>query len=196
MKIRGPVFFSLVAAIVLVGAFYPHQADISEKESILIHTMICCLKQLHYQPQELNDDFSKKVFKLYLDRIDGGRRWLTQNEVDELKKFELEIDDETEEGSFDFFDASIELLNAGVIRSKGFYTEILAEPFDFKKSESIELDSEKKAFAKNEKELRKYWHKSLKYDALTKLANKLKAQKSTDEVDKAKSYEESAKKKK
>ncbi len=185
MKIRGPVFFSLIAVIVLVGAFYPHQMDNSEKESILIHTMIGGLKQFHYQPQDLNDEFSKKVFKLYLDRIDGGSRWLTQNEVDILKKFELEIDDETEEGIFDFFDTSIQLLDAGVIRSKGFYTEILAKPFDFKKDEFIELDNEKKPFAKNEKELRKYWHKSLKYDVMIKLASKLEAQKNTDEADEA-----------
>ena len=72
MKIRGPVFFSLIAIILLVGAFYPHAVNNSEKESILIHTMIGGLKQLHYQPQDMNDEFSKKVFKLYLDRIDSG----------------------------------------------------------------------------------------------------------------------------
>ncbi len=181
MKFRGPVFFSLIALILLVGAFYPHQGDNSEKESILIHTMIGGLKQLHFQPQEMNDDFSKKVFKLYLDRIDGGRRWLTQKEVDKLKTFELDIDNESEEGNFAFFDASVELLEAGINRSKNFYTEILAEPFDFEKNETIELESEKKPFAKNEKELRKYWYESLKYETMTRLANKRESQKVLEE---------------
>jgi carboxyl-terminal processing protease len=191
MKFRGTVFFSLIAVILLVGAFYPHAVNNSEKESILIHTMIGGLSQLHYQPQVMNDEFSKKVFKLYLDRLDGGRRWLTEKEVDKLKKYELEIDDETEAGKYDFFDASIELLKLGITRSKKFYTEILAKPFDFKKNEKIELDGKKKPFAKNEKELRKYWYESLKYETMTKLASKIEAQKSNTETDQEKkSYED------
>ncbi len=190
MKIRGPVFFSLIAIILLVGAFYPHAVNNSEKESILIHTMIGGLKQLHYQPQEMDDEFSKKVFKLYLDRLDGGRRWFTQKDVDQLKRFELQIDNESEEGNFDFFDASVELLEAGINRSKSFYTEILAEPFNFEKNETIELNSEKKPFAKNEKELRKYWYESLKYETMTKLASKLETQESGIEDTEVKSFEE------
>ena len=178
MKFRGPVFFSLIAVVVFAVAFYyPQEVDVSEKESILMHTMLGGLKQLHYQPQDMDDEFSKKVFKLYLNRIDGGRRWLTQSEVDQLKTYELEIDDEAEAGNYDFFDISVDLLDAGIKRAKGIYTEILAEPFDFKKKENIELEGEKKPFAKNEKQLREYWYKSLKYETMTRLANKLESQK-------------------
>jgi len=190
MKFRGPVFFSLIAVILLVGAFYPHQVNQSEKESILIHTMIGGLKQLHYQPQDMDDEFSKNVYKLYIDRIDGGRRWFTQKDVDKLKKYELQIDNETEEGTFEFFDASVELLNSGIDRSKKFYTEILAKPFDFNADETIELDNEKKPFAKNEKELKEYWYKSLKYETMTRLATKLEAQESESFEGTKKSTEE------
>ena len=34
MKFRGPVFFSIIALILLVGAFYPQEVNLSEKESI------------------------------------------------------------------------------------------------------------------------------------------------------------------
>ena len=114
MKFRGPVFFSIIALILLVGAFYPQEVNLSEKESILIHTMLGGLKQLHYQPHDMDDEFSKKVFDLYLNRIDGGRRWLTQNEVDKLKLYELDIDNEAEAGNFKFFDTSLELLEVGI----------------------------------------------------------------------------------
>lgn len=190
MKFKGPVFFSLLAIVLFVGAFYPQQVNVSEKEAILIHTMLGGLKELHYQPQDLDDQFSKKVFQLYLDRIDGARRWLTQNEIDKLKRFELQIDDEAEAGNYDFFDASIEELDASFIRAKKLYTEILAKPFDFDKKETIDLDSEKKPFAKNEKELRQYWYESLKYETMTRLADKLKTQESGIKEGEAKSFDQ------
>ncbi len=190
MKFRGPVFFSLVAVVLLVGAFYPHEVNVSEKESILMHTMLGGLKQLHYQPQDMDDDFSKKVFQLYLNRIDGGRRWLTQNEVDQLKNYELKIDDEAKAGNYDFFDKSVKLLENGIKRSKDIYTEILAKPFDFKKNETIELTGDKKAFAKNEKELRDYWYKSLKYETMTELTKKLEQNEKLEKSEDKKSFDE------
>jgi carboxyl-terminal processing protease len=190
MKFRGPVFLSIVAIILLMlGAFYPSQEKASEKESILMHTMLGGLNQLHYQPLNLDDEFSKKVFRLYLDRIDGGRRWLIQKDVDELKQFELDIDNESEAGNFDYFDHSLKLLESGISRAKKIYADILSKPFDFDKDETFEIEDEDKPFAKNEKELKEYWHKSLKYETMTRLANKLEKQKNNSEADKAASIE-------
>ena len=85
MKFRGPVFFSILLLGVLFSAFYPiRPAEQGEKEAVLIRYMLEGLKQLHYQPQTINDNFSEKVYDLYLDRVDSGLRWLTQEDIAKL----------------------------------------------------------------------------------------------------------------
>ncbi len=179
MKMRGPFFFSLIV-IVAIGMYLP-TIDHSEKETILMQTMLSGLEQLHFNPISLDDDFSKRAYDLYLDRIDNGRRWLTQEDVDQLSVYKLEVDNQVEGGSYEFFDLSEQLLNGGIKKAEGFYKELLSKPFDFTKDESIELDGDKKSFAKNDAQLKDYWRKSLKYEVMTRYYDKLEDQKTLEE---------------
>lgn len=193
MKLRGPFFYSIIAVVVLVlgAAIYP-KPDTSAKEAILMQTILSGMNQLHYRPQVVNDEFSSRVFDLYVERIDESKRWLLQSDVDQLKSHRLQLDDQALAGNFEFFDLSVDLLQKGINNTKSYYKEILSKPFDFNKDEEIELDGEKKALAKNEAELKEYWRKSLKYETLIRLNNKMEKQegaKEEDEVEK-KTFEE------
>ncbi len=188
MKVRGPIFLSLIAIAFAVWSFTP-SADRSEKEAIMIQTMLSGLEQLHFNPVEIDDQFSKRVYDLYMDRIDGGHRWLTQKDVARLEKHRLDIDDQTLKASFPFFDLSEQLLIEGIGKAEGFYQDILAKPFDYTAKESIEFDGEKKPFAKDDAELKDYWRKSLKYEVMARLADKIEAQ-SQEDVEEKEAAEE------
>ncbi|MCP3930433.1 MAG: tail-specific protease [Bacteroidetes bacterium] len=189
MKIKGSLFLSFVVIIGLAATFYP-QVDMAEKESVIMQTLLNGLGQLHYQPQAINDEFSQKVYSLYLDRIDSGHRFLTQADVEQLKIYELQIDDESNNGTYEFFDLSVELLNAALNKTETYYQEILAKPFDFSKNEMVELDGEKKEFAENNEELKEYWRKSMKYEVLTRLTSEIEAQEKIEEESEKKNFEE------
>lgn len=168
--------FVFVLAAVVIGAYIPFNQNNAEKESILIQTMIQGLNQLHYQPLALDDDFSQKAFDAYLDRIDPARRWLTQEDVVALKQFENGIDDQIDRGSFEMLDLAIERLEAGLAKTKTYFEDILSQPFDLDKQEVMNLDYENKPFAKNNEELKDYWYKSLKYETINRVYNKIKTQ--------------------
>ncbi len=189
MKLRGPIFFSVLLVTLLIAAFYP-KVDNQEKEALLMFSVLKIMGQLHFQPQAVDDNFSQKVFDLYLDRIDSGKRFLTQEDLRQLEKYKKELDDEALAGNFDFFDLSLELLNAGIDKTQGFYREILAQPFDLSKTESIELDSEKRDYPKNDAELKAFWEKYLKYEVVTRVADNLEAQKQVGEEGERKSVEQ------
>ena len=55
--------------------------------------MTFVLEKGHYSPVEINDDFSKKVYKKYLDNIDPTKRFFIQSDIDEFSKYETSIDD-------------------------------------------------------------------------------------------------------
>lgn len=176
MKLRTPILLGLVGVgIFALAASWSRRSD-ADKESLLFQALVNGLEQLHYQPVAINDDFSKKAYKLYLHRLDGGKRWLTQPDIAQLKKYELLIDDEAKEGKFGFFNITLDLINNSITKTQGYYRDILSKPFDFKASEELELDGDKRDWAKNDQELRQYWHQMLKYETLTRVADKLEEQ--------------------
>ena len=183
MKIRGSIFLSVALVLLLIGANNPlkKKNDSPEKEAMVMQTMLEGLKQLHFQHMTLDDAFSTKAYHLYLDRIDGGRRYLTQEDIKKLKGFENELDDEALAGQYTFFNTSLDLLNDGIEKAKEYYREILSQPFDFTKEEFLNTDYENKAFAKNDAELKEYWRKNLKNEVLSRVYNKLKDQKKAAE---------------
>lgn len=188
MKFRGPLFFSIVILAFLVAAYYP-RVNNTEKEAVLMHTILNGLNQLHYNPEEIDDDFSSKLFDLYLDRIDGGHRFLNQDDVNKLAAFKDQLDDEALSGTYDFFNLSVDLLEQGLKKTQSYYQEALAKPFDFTVDESVEMDGEKRAFAKNDTELKEYWRKYMKYETLTSLNEKLEEQEKLKEGEEKKTVE-------
>lgn len=176
MKIKGPFFFSILALTLLGAAFYIPYGDNKEKESVLIQNILQTLNKFHYQPQSINDEFSQKSMTVYLERLDGGRRYLTQSDINRLKKFEKDLDNQAKAGSFEFFDLSVELLEAGMSKAKAFYEEFIEEPFDYELKESIELDPDKRGYAADEKGLKEFWRKYIKYQIMIRLEDKLDQQ--------------------
>lgn len=45
---------------------------------------------------------SKTIFKSYMDKMDGYKRYFTQKDVEQLKKYEMSIDDQINALKFDF----------------------------------------------------------------------------------------------
>lgn len=172
MKLKTPVFFSVVVGAFLLFAFYP-KTDPTQKEVVLLQTLLSGIDQLHYNPRKIDDSFSEDLFKLYLERIDAGKRFLLQQEVDQLKPFEKQLDDQLQIGNISYFDKSLELLNNGIKRAEAIYQEVLKEPMVFNTQESFETDADKRKFPSNEKELKDLWRKMLKYETMTRLADKI-----------------------
>lgn len=189
MKYRGPIFASIVLVSALFFAFYP-KVDNAEKEAVLMRTMLNGLNQLHYNPQQINDDFSKKIYELSLERMDIGRRFFTQQDIDQLKPYELQLDDQVLTGTYQFFDLSLSLLNKGIDKAEGYYKEILAEPFTFDGQEDFELNGEKRDYAENDAQLKDFWRRYLKFETLTRIEENLKEQEEAGEEGEKKPFEE------
>lgn len=190
MKFRGPLFFSFLLIAFMVAAFYPKVVDQTEKEAMLMRTILTFMDRLHFNPKPINDEFSEELYKLYLDRIDGGRRFLTQENIEKLEPYKSMLDDEALSGTYNFFDLSLQELEKGIEKTQSFYRDILAQPFDFDKEEKIELDGDDRSWASNDAELKEYWRKYLKYEAMTRLARKLEKQQEKGEEGEKKPEEE------
>lgn len=148
-----------------------------EKEKVIQSTVIGILEQYHYEPEDLDDDFSNEVFDLFLSYIDSRKRFLTKEDLDMLEQFRYELDDQIQSGSFEFFNKATELLSERVKNVDEIYQEILAEPFDFDVDESFEFDPDNKMWSADDTTLKDTWRKQLKYDVLTDLSSLINKQK-------------------
>ncbi|MBP9133319.1 MAG: carboxy terminal-processing peptidase [Saprospiraceae bacterium] len=170
MKIKSFLIFGLIIGVVSLFALYPRQIeDPIEKEAVILKSVVNILERAHFKPKDINDDFSKKVYQSYLDLLDGGKRFLIQADVDKLKPYEKQIDDEILATKLNFFNASLDIINAAQSRVKSYYKEILAKPMTFNEKETISYDFEKMPYAKNEKELYARWEKILKANVLDEI---------------------------
>lgn len=169
MNFKNVIYLPAIAATLAFFAFFP--PNNGEKEAVLIQTLLGSLTTLHFEPVQIDDTFSEKAYDIYLDRLDGGRRFMTEKEVKQLEKYRTQIDDEANQGAYEFFNLSLQLFEAGVEKTQKYYRDALATDFDFSQSGVIELDGEKRGWAKNDKELQQYWADWAKYETLSRYAD-------------------------
>ena len=84
MTLRGPLFFSFLLGVFLLAAFYPKAVNDTEKETMLMRAILTFVDRMHYDAKAVDDEFSEELYDLYLEGIDGSRRFLTQEEVAKL----------------------------------------------------------------------------------------------------------------
>lgn len=131
------------------------------------------LEQGHYSPKRLDDNFSKQVFKTYLNSIDPDRTILLTSDIDALKQYETKIDDELRTGRMEFIPAVDAIYAKRLSESSAIYKSLLAKPFDFMVKESVALDMENEPYAANDAQRRENWRKRLKYMTLERYADAL-----------------------
>lgn len=175
MKNRFLILLAIPAVLITVFAYELYEQH-NDKDKVLIELISSSLRQVHYNPKNVNDDFSEDVFDLYIQRLDYGKRYFLQSDIERLETYRYEIDDQIGNRQFDFFDLSTTILEERFDDVNGFYQEILNQPFDFTIDESIEIDHENLEYAKTKEELRERWRKILKYQTMIRLDNLLNEQ--------------------
>jgi carboxyl-terminal processing protease len=186
MKLKSSVvFFSFLGIAGLayfmgvVNLFRPAMPS-PEKEAALMQAILQGLNRLHFQPKQIDDKFSQQVYNLYLKDLDGGKRFFLQSDIAQLQSFEKQLDDEANFGTFRFFDLSVALMDQTVLKTQGWYRDILSKPLDFSKNDQLEADGDKLNWAKDDAELRSRWEKQMKYDVLARVTDEMEKQEKPD----------------
>lgn len=188
MKIISIRYLFVFVGLLLLTSYSPTSTREISKEQLLMRLVRQNLEGRHYLENNIDDAFSKKVFKEYLEGFDYRKQFLTADDVAELSTFEIKIDDEIKAETFQLFDLSMQIRNKRWAEAKQYYQEILASPFDFSKDETYETDIKKIDFAKDEAELKERWRKYLKFEVLKRVYNTLEAEEKKDKKENVKTF--------
>lgn len=179
-RLKVGSYAGLVAAVFGLASyrFYEHSGPQSApgKEQVLVGTIVQGLSQAHYQPERIDDAFSKRVFDLALKRLDYRKKFLLQSDVAQLTKYQTDIDDETKRGTHEFLDLSTKLMADRTKQMQTLAHELLAQPFTFVADETIQTDFEKATFPTSAADQREQWRKLLKYETLVRVAEMMDEQ--------------------
>ncbi len=175
MKKNYKVVLLVTALSAILWSFIPTQKkEDPEKDKLLLDLLTMVLERGHYSPVASDDDFSKKVYKKYLNNIDPTNRIFIQSDIDEFQKYETSIDDMIKNKDLTFFNLTNERLLKRMKEARDIYEDVLSKPFDFNQKETINVDYEKMPFSKNKSDLKDRWRKQLKLQALSSITDKQK----------------------
>ncbi len=166
----------------------------TDKDAVILSALLKVLEKDHFNPIQLNDSLSSKLFDLYIEKLDYNKRFLLQEDVSSLEKWRYKLDDQIKDRKFDFFNLSHELITKRTVASSVLYEEFLKTPIkSINKGQKINLDPEKIKFASSKFELKTRWNEYMIYsiysDIYSKETAQQKAKLNSDTV-KLKSYTE------
>lgn len=173
-KVLPFVVLGIGVLLLLVAKSWGNEkSEPATKYEKILTTVADLLEQGHFSPKKLDDAFSKTVFNAFIDKMDPDKSILLAADVESLRKFENQIDNEMRTGKTELVPAIDKLFQLRMASAAKFYQEILLKPFDFSTPESVQLDGDKRLFAKTDAELKEFWRKRLKYMVLERYAEAL-----------------------
>ncbi|MBV1887666.1 MAG: carboxy terminal-processing peptidase, partial [Urechidicola sp.] len=140
--------------------------DNDEKDKLLVQIITYVLEQGHFEPKDMNDEFSANVYDDYLNQLDPFKRYFYESDIKEFSSFKNELDNQLMEYDLSFFNLTHERLLERMEESKALYKVVLEQPFDFDKSEEFNADYKNASYASSKKEMKERWRQQLKFSAI------------------------------
>ena len=167
MKKNFKVLFLAVFVGVASCSFTTKEFDDPNKDKLLLDLISYVLQKGHYDPKDINDEFSAGVYDDFINGLDPLKRYFIASDIIEFSRYKTEIDDQIKNKELVFFDVVYNKFLERMEDIKKIYPEVLATPFNFNTEESINVDYDNLEYAASKKELKERWRLQLKFTALS-----------------------------
>ena len=174
MRLSGLFVVSMFAMILIGSSSF--EGENPDKDKLLIEVIAYVMQRGHYNPKDIDNSFSEHVFDNFIQGIDGQHRFFLQSDINNLKRFRYEIDDQIKRADISFFNMTYDKLLTRMGQVKEFYSELLNDPFDFSIKDSINLNFEKLPYARTLNGLKELWRKRFKLSTLEYYSDLLEQQ--------------------
>lgn len=144
-------------------SFASSSFETDDKDKLLLDLIVYVLDRAHYEPKDINDDFSVSVYEDFIDVIDPTKRYFLESDIREFEQYKFQIDDQIKNTDISFFNLVYDRLMERMADAREIYQEVLDQPFDFSTAEVIDIDYDNQSYADSRESLKERWRKQLKY---------------------------------
>ncbi|UKN00944.1 carboxy terminal-processing peptidase [Paracrocinitomix mangrovi] len=127
------------------------------------------ISKYHYEAKPLDDALSKWLFWEFIESIDPTGFYYLKEDIDQLKRFELEIDDQIQNKTSQFFDEAVEIYHNRLLEVEKIINGQFEKGFDFNKKEVIDVSIDTTVYLSDLSQLKDRWRKWLKSSVLEEL---------------------------
>lgn len=182
---RNLAYVLMVLMVAVASCSFTNKTfENDDKDKLLLDLITYVLEKGHYEPKNIDDDFSVHVFEDFIDILDPTKRYFLASDIEDFEQYKFQIDDQIKNTDITFFNLVYGRLVERMNDVKGVYKTILNTPFDYSKEETISIAYEEATFVETKKELQERWRKQLKYATLGTYDSKLSRHKhDTSEAD-------------
>tara|TARA_R110000868_G_scaffold125037_6_gene330442 strand:+ start:14251 stop:16368 length:2118 start_codon:yes stop_codon:yes gene_type:complete len=172
---KNKLAYALIMMLFAVAScsFTNKSFENDDKDKLLLDLITYVLEKGHYQPKDIDDDFSVEVFEDFIDGLDPTKRYFLEGDIKEFEQYKFQIDDQIKNTDISFFNMVYERLMTRMQDARGIYKAVLSEPFNYKVKEDIDIDYENQSFVSSRSDLKERWRKQLKYATLGNYDSKI-----------------------
>ena len=165
---KGNYKFLLLALLIAFAScsFTSKKFEDPDKDKLLIQLISYLLDQGHFEPKDINDDFSSHVYDSYLNNLDPFKRYFYESDIKEFEAYKDKIDDQIKAYDVSFFNLTHQRLLQRIFESKEMYKDLLDKPFNFSKDEDYNANYENLTYVSNKREMKERWRQQLKFSTI------------------------------
>lgn len=174
----------------LISVFVSFTIFLTGNTQTQLASQLSSLKQLvetkHIAPKVIDDQFSSKLFDLFIKNVDPNCVYFTLPDIKTLEKHRLNLDNEINSGNLIFFHDVLQLYKSRLKYAENLVNTISAKPMDFNLAEMYEPNRDTIREV-SEKSLNEKWYLNFKADMLKYLmgiaANQFASQKTINKAE-------------
>jgi len=166
MKLRSNYLFVIFPLLLIGFAITNKKFSDPNKDRLLMEVVKYVVEKGHYKKISIDDNLSENLFHSFIKQLDNQKRFFLKSDIREFEKYKYLLDDQIKEYDLSFFNLVYQRSKIRIEEAKSYYEELVNNKFNFNLNENIDLDFEKKEYARSKSEIKNRWRKQLKFSTL------------------------------
>lgn len=164
------ILLAILSMSFLVFCFCsPLQIGDDAKTKEIIKNVRRTLSYLHYAPQEVNDEFSEKVYNGYFQKLDPYKTYFKGSDMAKFDESKYKLDDYFNNEDLRFYHQSIDTLYNRIDEIKNLTVRLLKNPLNYDTDDTLVFDFEEAVYTNSQQEWENRWSDRLKYSILQEI---------------------------
>ena len=166
MKLRSNYLFVIFPLLIIGFAITNKKFSDPNKDRLLMEVVKYVVEKGHYKKISIDDNLSENLYHSFVKQLDNQKRFFLKSDIREFEKYKYLLDDQIKEYDLSFFNLVYQRSKIRIEEAKSYYKELVNNKFNFNLNENIDLDFEKKEYARSKSEIKNRWRKQLKFSTL------------------------------